>query len=260
MSYRTVALSSLRTRSDCALLLYCFCGLTLLNIFSPSGIECLGAHLGDPQAANLGDGNGWVNQTLELRQDYGNPDIGTCWESLVGGNHLRLFRQNGPSANSGALFLAFVCYIAPAALFATTNRMEAVFPRKKWSLLNMAQATGSGTDRFCVYRTSATATILLRTVIILAGEYTPASCTRSDGGTASRCSDRFASDALGVKTYQGVTFNTVAENLTGLLPPGSTGVNHGMGTTNVCNVIVDQLVIGIATDGVTVLLTVTIVS
>ena len=30
-------------------------------------------------------------------------------------------------------------------------------------------------------------------------------------------------------------------------------------TTNVCNVIVDQLGIGIATDGVTVLLTVTIV-
>ncbi|KAI0299725.1 hypothetical protein B0F90DRAFT_1726818, partial [Multifurca ochricompacta] len=61
------------------------------------GIECFGAHLGAPQSANLGDGHGWVNQTLELRQDYGNPDIGTCWESLVGGNHLRLFRQNGPT-------------------------------------------------------------------------------------------------------------------------------------------------------------------
>ena len=40
-------------------------------------------------AANLGDGNGWVNQTMELREDYGVPSIGTCGESLVGGNHFR---------------------------------------------------------------------------------------------------------------------------------------------------------------------------
>lgn len=73
-----------------------------------SGIECFGAHLGAPQTANLGDGHGWVNQTIELRNDYGNPDIGSCWESLAGGNHLRLFRQNGPKAPTNALFLAYV--------------------------------------------------------------------------------------------------------------------------------------------------------
>ena len=80
-----------------------------LDSFSPSGTECLGIHLGGAQAANLGDGNGWVNQTLELRQDYGNSGLGSCLESLTGGNHLRLFRQNGPTANTGALFLACVC-------------------------------------------------------------------------------------------------------------------------------------------------------
>ena len=84
--------------------------------FLPSGIECFGAHRGDPQTANLGDGNGSVNQTMELRWDYGNPDVGTCWESLVGGNHLRLFRQNGPTANTGALFLAYVCQFVPCYL------------------------------------------------------------------------------------------------------------------------------------------------
>ena len=73
-----------------------------------SGKECFGAHLGAPQTANLGDGNGWVNQTMELRNDYGNPDIGTCWESLIGGNHLRMWRQSGPSADTNALFLACV--------------------------------------------------------------------------------------------------------------------------------------------------------
>ncbi|KAJ7060860.1 hypothetical protein C8F01DRAFT_1141084 [Mycena amicta] len=68
--------------------------------------ECMGMHMGAPQSANLGDGNGWVNQTMELREDYGFPGLGTCWESLAGGNHLRMYRQDGPLANSGALFLA----------------------------------------------------------------------------------------------------------------------------------------------------------
>ncbi|KAF8891666.1 hypothetical protein BD779DRAFT_1437514 [Infundibulicybe gibba] len=68
--------------------------------------ECLGIHLGGPQSANLGDGHGFVNQTVELREDFGNADFGTCLESLNGGNHFRIYRQNGPSANSGALFLA----------------------------------------------------------------------------------------------------------------------------------------------------------
>jgi hypothetical protein len=45
---------------------------------------------------------------MELRNDYGNPDIGTCWESLIGGNHLRLWRQNGPNAHTNTLFLAYV--------------------------------------------------------------------------------------------------------------------------------------------------------
>jgi hypothetical protein len=38
-------------------------------------------------SADLGDGNGWVNQTIELRQDYAIG--GTCLESLIGGNHFR---------------------------------------------------------------------------------------------------------------------------------------------------------------------------
>lgn len=147
------------------------------------GIECFGAHLGDPQAANLGDGHGYVNQTLELRLDYGNPDIGTCWESLVGGNHLRLFRQNGPGANTGALFLA-------------------VSQEENVSHGHTITPNGYNIGR-----------------------------------------DNFVKGALGVKRYQGVKYQTVAQNVTGLLPPGSSGINHG-----------------IPTDGVTVLLTVTIVS
>ncbi|KAI1796460.1 hypothetical protein LXA43DRAFT_987753 [Ganoderma leucocontextum] len=68
--------------------------------------ECFGIHLGNPFPANLGDGHGPVNQTVELRQDYGSAGAGTCLESLIGGNHFRVYFQNGPTADSGAAFLA----------------------------------------------------------------------------------------------------------------------------------------------------------
>lgn len=79
-----------------------------LTIAAHSSTECLGAHLGGYQTANLGDGNGNVNQTMELRENYSVG--GTCEESLIGGNHLRMFRQNGAEHDTGALFLACVAY------------------------------------------------------------------------------------------------------------------------------------------------------
>ncbi|KDQ53437.1 hypothetical protein JAAARDRAFT_39468 [Jaapia argillacea MUCL 33604] len=68
--------------------------------------EFLGIHRGDPQLANLGDGNGWKGETLEMRQDYGNAHVGSLLETFIGGNHFRAWFQNGPDANTGAIFLA----------------------------------------------------------------------------------------------------------------------------------------------------------
>ncbi|RDX56429.1 hypothetical protein OH76DRAFT_1451550 [Lentinus brumalis] len=143
--------------------------------------ECLGFHLGAPQTANLGDGNGSRNQTVEFRQDFGNAIFGSCFESLLGGNHFRIFRQNGPSANSGALFLA-----ASKEKDASTNHD-------------------------------------------LVG----------DGYNIGR--NELVAAAVGTKSHGGVTYNTVATNITGLMPVGSDGVNHG-----------------IAVDGIVTLLTVTV--
>ncbi|GAA6038153.1 hypothetical protein JCM8097_005764 [Rhodosporidiobolus ruineniae] len=70
------------------------------------GHECLGQSDGERQAANLGDGNGEINQTTLLRYNYGDPSLGTCWETINGGSHYRVWRQNGTAANSGAWFLA----------------------------------------------------------------------------------------------------------------------------------------------------------
>ncbi|KAF7789274.1 hypothetical protein EIP86_000215 [Pleurotus ostreatoroseus] len=145
--------------------------------------ECLGIHLGDPQSANLGDGNGFVNQTVELREDFDSSTLGTCLESLTGGNHLRVYRQNGSEADSGALFLA-------------VSEEEDVFEG------HTIEPNGYNLGR-----------------------------------------DNLVASAVGKQTsFDGVTYTATAETLTGVMPSGTAGVNHG-----------------IAIDGNAVLLTVNIV-
>ncbi|KAE9400220.1 hypothetical protein BT96DRAFT_768763, partial [Gymnopus androsaceus JB14] len=88
----------------------------LQNYFNSLGFasECLGFHLGDDQQANLGDGNGLINQTAVMRWDYGDVATGTCEETLDGGNHFRYWVQNGSSADSNAIFMA-ASYELPAS-------------------------------------------------------------------------------------------------------------------------------------------------
>ncbi|EKD03905.1 hypothetical protein A1Q2_01918 [Trichosporon asahii var. asahii CBS 8904] len=64
--------------------------------------EAFGLHLGDPQLADLGDGRGALKQVRELRHNYGEVLLGTLTETLIGGNHLRYWKQGG----SNAYFLA----------------------------------------------------------------------------------------------------------------------------------------------------------
>lgn len=54
----------------------------------------------DAQQANLGDGNGWMNQTGLYRKTP------ALMEVLQGGNHFRYWMQNGQKANTGAIFIA----------------------------------------------------------------------------------------------------------------------------------------------------------
>ncbi|EST09788.1 hypothetical protein PSEUBRA_000172 [Kalmanozyma brasiliensis GHG001] len=72
--------------------------------------ECLNLHMGNLQRADLGDGKGWTPEMFEYRETGfpGAPGrwVGACWESLYGGNHFRVWKQNGTHANTGAWFLA----------------------------------------------------------------------------------------------------------------------------------------------------------
>ncbi|KIK09784.1 hypothetical protein K443DRAFT_127192 [Laccaria amethystina LaAM-08-1] len=67
---------------------------------------CLGINSSGRQQANLGDGRGLVDEMGVFRQSFGIPGLGSCLEVLTGGNHFRVWKQDGPDANSGALFLA----------------------------------------------------------------------------------------------------------------------------------------------------------
>jgi len=92
-------------------------GLSSPEVLTPNGLlnfaraigyseECLGLHQGGAEPANLGDGRGYVPEQSVIREQFFIPVVGTCLESLVGGNHFRVYPQTGPQANSGALFLA----------------------------------------------------------------------------------------------------------------------------------------------------------
>ncbi|KAF5355432.1 hypothetical protein D9758_006405 [Tetrapyrgos nigripes] len=145
-------------------------------------IECLGLHQGDPQSANLGDGRGDVNETAVIRENFRIPVLGTCIETLIGGNHFRVFPQTGPDANSGALFLA-------ASKEEDLSEHHDIIP---------------------------------------------------DGYNIGR--DELVLAAVGLRSHNGVKYNTTVSDVTGLLQAGSQGINHG-----------------IAQDGIIKLLTVTIV-
>ncbi|WVQ93859.1 hypothetical protein IAU59_000937 [Kwoniella sp. CBS 9459] len=67
------------------------------------GNQCFGIHIGDKQQANLGDGLTNQTQHALLRYQYfKNHLLGTCLESIYGGNHIRIWRQY----SSGAYFLS----------------------------------------------------------------------------------------------------------------------------------------------------------
>ncbi|KAJ7121277.1 hypothetical protein C8R43DRAFT_1090845 [Mycena crocata] len=114
-----------------------------------------------------------------LRESFGIPGVGTCLESLTGGNHFRVFPQSG----SGALFLA-------------VSKEEDV---------------------------SESHTII------------------PDGYNIGR--DLLVGKAVGEHTgFEGKKFkfnkyDTTLTELTGLLPPGADGINHGIAQDGVIKML-----------------------
>ncbi|OZJ05767.1 hypothetical protein BZG36_01326 [Bifiguratus adelaidae] len=65
--------------------------------------ECFNLHAGGYDGFDSGDGRGFQNQTFIYRENYNDPSgVGSCTESLIGGQHVRGFYQS----TSGAWFIA----------------------------------------------------------------------------------------------------------------------------------------------------------
>ncbi|KZV73206.1 hypothetical protein PENSPDRAFT_551212, partial [Peniophora sp. CONT] len=141
----------------------------LINYFQSIGFanECLGQHEGSHQQANLGDGNGALNESAVIRYDYGDPVLGTCKESIQGGNHFRYWIQNGDKANTGAVFMA-TSYENPATdnhsvikngynlgrdwLVGNATKQSSVIPTL--NVTNQTSFSGQTTMNGYVYQTS----------------------------------------------------------------------------------------------------------
>ncbi|KAG8969500.1 hypothetical protein FRC03_002361 [Tulasnella sp. 419] len=224
--------------------------------------ECLGQSLGTEQAANLGDGNGSRNETAVMRHNYGDPYLGSCKETIEGGNHFRYWTQNGKDANSGAIFMAasvelpiaqghdiirngynlardWIVANATHANFANPNPLSVYTPDpavvsassvsiESVSSIQAIQATST--------LTNVTVTDSLGAVMVMTSTITPTLTTPAATPTQSITLNRSGGTGeiravnggifVGNTAYNGWTYETTAIYMTGLLGNSSVGVNH----------------------------------
>ena len=69
--------------------------------------------------------------------------------------------------------------------------------------------------------------MLYQTGMTLAGTLHVLGCLHRSGLTESACRGALVVGAVGRHSYGGVSYYTQVQNITGLLAPGSEGVNHG---------------------------------
>ena len=50
-------------------------------------------------------------ETAVIRWDYGDPALGSCKETIEGGNHFRYWVQNGPNANRCVEYFVCLAYL-----------------------------------------------------------------------------------------------------------------------------------------------------
>ncbi|KAG8860825.1 hypothetical protein FRB96_003558 [Tulasnella sp. 330] len=188
----------------------------LRNYFQSLGFstECLGASEGTQQSANLGDGRGYVNQTAVIRWDYGSPSIGTCEETLLGGDHFRYWSQIGMEADSGAYFLA-ASY--ESALAEGHNIIKNGYNLgRDWLVGNATQHTFPDPNPLDYAQPTSTSASS-------AASSTP---TLDSNGATGIVISVPNGQFTGTTSANGYTYQTVATYVSGLLANSSVGVNH----------------------------------
>ncbi|KZT39477.1 hypothetical protein SISSUDRAFT_1061080 [Sistotremastrum suecicum HHB10207 ss-3] len=231
----------------------------LRNYFQSIGFsgECLGQHEGDDQQADLGDGHGALNETAVIRWDYGDPSLGTCKETINGGNHFRYWIQNGPKANSGAIFLA-VSYELPVAqnhdiifngynlardqlVGNATNQttspptLSFASPLPPPPPSSTTSSSTSSTNSSASSATLSSNSTLSATSTITTSSLTSTTTTSSSTVTSPLTSPTVATylpTFTGRSNATGYIYETTATYLTGLLPNTSDGINHFQSVAN----------------------------
>ncbi|THU83910.1 hypothetical protein K435DRAFT_971386 [Dendrothele bispora CBS 962.96] len=196
--------------------------------------ECLGQHSGSDQGANLGDGNGAKNETAVIRFDYGQPQLGTCQETINGGNHFRYWVQDGDDANSGAIFMA-VSYEMPIARECVSYLPPLPKPPSRifFSILPLLAPNNQLTLPFSFSPLPPSLLPILYTVqhdIIpngynLARDYIVGNITQSPIPTLSLTNSTTYS---GSTSFEGWTYQTDVIYLSGMLDNTSIGINHNV--------------------------------
>lgn len=70
-----------------------------------------------------------MNETAEIRWNYGDAQLGACKETIEGGDHFRYWPQNGPQGNRYGLGIIclqeinFVCFTSGAIFMAVSYEL-----------------------------------------------------------------------------------------------------------------------------------------
>ncbi|KDQ15017.1 hypothetical protein BOTBODRAFT_32018 [Botryobasidium botryosum FD-172 SS1] len=196
--------------------------------------ECLGQHLGSDQGANLGDGHGILNETAVLRYNYGDPYVGTCQETVEGGNHFRYWIQNGPDRNSGAIFMG-VSIEKPISA-GHDIVLNGYNLGRDW-LVGNATGTSIDTINLMAYHKNAArqATSATTSTPQTGSSSGSASPTTAPSSTPSSTTTTPATSTTvslplptlkGTSSFGGYNYTTTATYISGLLANTSEGINH----------------------------------
>ena len=184
-----------------------------------------------------------VNQTAVIRWDYGNVQLGTCEETIEGGDHIRYWTQNGPDADTGAVFLA-LSYEMPIA--GTLSGLSPPLPSHMitYRSTQYHREWVSGCDM------TRNPTDVARYRYNLGRDWFVGNAT-AQSSVINTSKDMNGSTYSGSTSFNGYTYHTTATYVSGLLQNTSVGINHyqsvGVNSTN-------------AIDGLVIVMTVKITS
>lgn len=99
-----------------------------------------------------------VNETAVIRNDYGDPTLGTCKETVQGGNHFRYWIQSGSSANRYFFYMSPSVSLDVAHLLISLQS-GAVFMAVSYELPEQCEHVVTRFPLICTHLTNSSAKV-----------------------------------------------------------------------------------------------------